>query len=170
MGLDIQGVFSHEIGSFDAGWRDKGILLRSITKWRYNRRIDAHLERTASTVNVQSSKQLAAKKCVPCEGGVPKYVRDQALAQLESLDGWELVDMGQRIRKRWKVKDFLAGIAFFEQVAKVAEKEGHHPDIHLGSYRNLWIDLWTHAIGGLSENDFILAAKINQLPIELQEG
>ena len=118
-------------------------------------------------MNAQSSKQLAAKKCVPCEGGVSSYPRDQALAQLESLDGWELVDLGNRIRKRWKVKDFLAGMAFLELVAKVAEKEGHHPDIHLGSYRNVWIDLWTHAIGGLSENDFILAAKINDLPIEL---
>ena len=71
-------------------------------------------------------------------------------------------------RKDWQVEDFLAGIEFFSQVADVAEAEGHHPDLHLESYRNLWIE-WTHAIGGLTENDFILAAKIDQLPIRLRQ-
>ena len=61
----------------------------------------------------------------------------------------------------------MAGLAFFEKVAAVAEEEGHHPDLHLEGYRNVAIELWTHAIGGLSENDFILAAKIDRLPIEL---
>ena len=61
------------------------------------------------------------------------------------------------------MKDFKAGIAFFNRVAELAEAEGHHPDLHLEDYRNVWIELWTHSIGGLSENDFILAAKIDQL-------
>ncbi|HUQ71150.1 MAG TPA: 4a-hydroxytetrahydrobiopterin dehydratase, partial [Planctomycetaceae bacterium] len=68
----------------------------------------------------------------------------------------------------WVVKNFLAGMAFFEKVAEVAEAEGHHPDLHLVGYRNVAIEIWTHAIGGLSENDFILAAKIDELPIKLK--
>jgi 4a-hydroxytetrahydrobiopterin dehydratase len=76
---------------------------------------------------------------------------------------------GQRIRKDWTVKNFMAGMKFFNQVAEIAEADGHHPDVHLWGYRNAWIELWTHAIGGLSENDFILAAKIDQLPIELKK-
>ena len=62
----------------------------------------------------------------------------------------------------------MAGIEFFNKVAALAEEEGHHPDLHLEGYRQVAVELWTHAIGGLSENDFILAAKINQLPIQLK--
>jgi 4a-hydroxytetrahydrobiopterin dehydratase len=60
-------------------------------------------------------------------------------------------------------------LRFFEQVARVAEDDGHHPDLHIEGYRNVWIELWTHAIGGLSENDFILAAKIDHIPVELKK-
>ena len=88
--------------------------------------------------------------------------------QLDKLPGWYLTKSNQRIRKDWTVKNFLAGMAFFEKVAEIAEADGHHPDIHLESYKNVSIELWTHAIGGLSENDFILAAKVDQLPIELE--
>jgi 4a-hydroxytetrahydrobiopterin dehydratase len=66
----------------------------------------------------------------------------------------------------WVIKSFTAGIDFFGRVAEVAEAEGHHPDLHLEGYRNVWIEIWTHAIGGLSENDFILAAKIDLLPVK----
>ena len=107
--------------------------------------------------------QLTKKKCVPCEGGVPKYSREEAEEQLKKLDGWKLTENGQRIRKDWTVKNFLAGMSFFEKVAELAEAEQHHPDLHLWGYKNLWIEIWTHAIGGLSENDFILAAKIDEL-------
>jgi 4a-hydroxytetrahydrobiopterin dehydratase len=88
--------------------------------------------------------------------------------QLESLHGWELDAEGVRIQKEWTVKDFAAGIDFFNRVARLAEEEGHHPDLHLSDYRQVRIELWTHAIGGLSQNDFILAAKIDQLPVELK--
>jgi 4a-hydroxytetrahydrobiopterin dehydratase len=117
----------------------------------------------------QTADQLAAKKCASCEGGVPKYSREQAAEQLKNLSGWQLTHDGQRIRKNWTVKDFMAGIEFFRNVAKLAEAEDHHPDLHLEGYRNLWIELWTHAVGGLSENDFILAAKIDRLPIQLKK-
>jgi 4a-hydroxytetrahydrobiopterin dehydratase len=119
-------------------------------------------------MQAQSTAELVQKKCVPCEGGVPKYTLEQSQAQIKNLSGWRLTPDGQRIRKDWVVKNFMAGIDFFNRVAQVAEADGHHPDVHLESYRKLWIEIWTHAIGGLSENDFILAAKIDQLPIELK--
>ena len=119
-------------------------------------------------METQTAEQLTQKKCVPCEGGVPKYTPDEAKSQLEKLSGWRLTHDGQRIRKDWVVKNFMAGIDFFSRVAEVAEDDGHHPDLHLEGYRNAWIELYTHAIGGLSENDFILAAKIDDLPIRLK--
>lgn len=63
----------------------------------------------------------------------------------------------------------MAGVEFFNKVAALAEEEGHHPDLHLEGYRQVAVELWTHAIGGLSENDFILAAKINQIPIQIKQ-
>jgi len=116
-------------------------------------------------MNVHTTDQLAAKRCLPCEGGVDACTATEAAKQLETLNGWRLTHDGRRIRKDWVVKNFAAGIDFFASVATVAEAEGHHPDLHLEGYRNLWIELWTHAVGGLSENDFILAAKIDRLPI-----
>jgi 4a-hydroxytetrahydrobiopterin dehydratase len=88
---------------------------------------------------------------------------DAVTAQLAVLAGWRLTNDGRRIRKDWVVRNFAAGIDFFHRVAELAEQEGHHPDLHLEGYRNVWIEIWTHAIGGLSENDFILAAKIDRL-------
>jgi 4a-hydroxytetrahydrobiopterin dehydratase len=117
-------------------------------------------------VEIQAAKELTAKKCVPCEGGVDPCPLPQAQAQLTNLNGWYLTHEGQRIRKDWETKDFMAALRFFEKVAEVSEAEGHHPDLHLEGYRKVSIEIWTHAIGGLSENDFILAAKIDQLPIE----
>ncbi|MGE0607088.1 MAG: 4a-hydroxytetrahydrobiopterin dehydratase [Pirellulales bacterium] len=113
-----------------------------------------------------TAQQLAAKKCLPCEGGVEPCTLPHAQSQLAGLPGWRLTHEGKRIRKDWTVKNFLAGMRFFEEVARVAEEDQHHPDLHLEGYRNVSIELWTHAIGGLSENDFILAAKIDQLPVE----
>lgn len=120
-------------------------------------------------MEIQTSNQLAEKKCVPCEGGVDPCPLPQAQKQLHNLPGWRITHDGKRIRKDWVVKDFMGGLRFFEKVAEVAEADGHHPDLHLEGYRNVWIEIWTHAIGGLSENDFILAAKIDQLPIEVKK-
>jgi 4a-hydroxytetrahydrobiopterin dehydratase len=118
-------------------------------------------------MDILTAEQLTKKKCVPCEGGVPKLTREEAEAFLANVPGWTLSDDGIRIRKEWRVKNFLAGMDFFNKVAEVAEAEGHHPDLHLVGYRNVAIEIWTHAIGGLSENDFILAAKIDELPVKL---
>ncbi|HTQ40563.1 MAG TPA: 4a-hydroxytetrahydrobiopterin dehydratase [Pirellulales bacterium] len=118
----------------------------------------------------QTADQLVTKKCASCEEGKPKYNRADAETQLKNLSGWRLTHDAQRIRKSWIVKDFLAGIDFFQAVAQLAEAENHHPDLHLEGYRNVWIEIWTHAIGGLSENDFILAAKIDRLPVRLKKS
>lgn len=115
-----------------------------------------------------TADELKQKKCVPCEGGVPKLSPEEAADLLASVPGWTITDDGQRIRKEWRVKNFVAGMAFFESVAAVAEAEGHHPDLHLVGYRNVTIEIWTHAIGGLSENDFILAAKIDAIPLSVK--
>jgi 4a-hydroxytetrahydrobiopterin dehydratase len=121
-------------------------------------------------MTTQSPAELVTKKCQPCEGGVEAISPQEADKQLENLPGWNLSADGKWIRKEWVVKDFLAGMRFFTAVADLAEAEGHHPDLHLTGYRNVAIEISTHAIGGLSENDFILAAKIDQLPIELKKA
>ena len=115
-----------------------------------------------------SQEELVRKKCSPCEGGIPPLSPAEAEAQLRQVEGWSLVQGGQQIRREWTVRNFMAGIEFFNKVASLAEEEGHHPDLHLEGYRQVAVELWTHAIGGLSENDFILAAKINQIPIQLK--
>ena len=120
-------------------------------------------------MQTQTTDELLQKKCVPCEGGVPKYSLSEAREQLEKLSGWRLTADGQRIFKEWVVKNFMAGMGFFNRVAELAETEGHHPDLHLRGYRNMSIELYTHAIDGLSENDFILAAKIDKLPIDVKK-
>ncbi|MEM6329052.1 MAG: 4a-hydroxytetrahydrobiopterin dehydratase [Planctomycetota bacterium] len=115
---------------------------------------------------VQSPEQLVQKKCLPCEGGVEPCSLGEAEEQLTHLPGWRLTHDGQRIRKDWTAKHFMAGMAFLNACAEAAEADAHHPDLHIEGYRNVSVEIWTHAIGGLSENDFILAAKIDQLPIE----
>jgi 4a-hydroxytetrahydrobiopterin dehydratase len=117
----------------------------------------------------QTIEQLTTKKCSACEGSIPKYTAAEAEEQVKRLAGWRLTHDRLRIRKDWIVKDFVAGLEFFNAVGKLAEEENHHPDLHLENYRNAWIEIWTHAIGGLSENDFILAAKIDRLPVKLKK-
>lgn len=95
---------------------------------------------------------------------------EEATEQLKELPGWELLSGPDRIRKSWTVKHFMAGLEFFQKVAEIAEAEGHHPDLHLIGYRNVSIEIWTHAIQGLSLNDFILAARIDQLPVRLRQN
>jgi 4a-hydroxytetrahydrobiopterin dehydratase len=112
-------------------------------------------------------EQLLALRCRACEGGVERYSPTEAAEQLALLYGWRPVRKTTRIRKDWHVKSFRAGIEFFAKVAELADAEGHHPDLHIEGFRNVWIELWTHAIGGLSENDFIMAAKIDRLPVRL---
>ena len=119
-------------------------------------------------MSLPTADELVQKKCVPCEGGIPPLTAAEAEALLGRVEGWTLSHEGARIRRDWTAKNFQAAIDFFVKIAALAEQEGHHPDLHLEGYRNVTVELWTHAIGGLSENDLILAAKINQLPISLK--
>jgi 4a-hydroxytetrahydrobiopterin dehydratase len=119
-------------------------------------------------MEIKTTSVLAQQKCKPCEGGVDPCPLSFSKDQLAELPGWELTHDGQRIRKDWRVSDFLTALKFFNAVGEVAEEDGHHPDLHLESYRNVWIEIWTHAIGGLSENDFILAAKIDKIATNYQ--
>ncbi|HWP57457.1 MAG TPA: 4a-hydroxytetrahydrobiopterin dehydratase [Candidatus Acidoferrales bacterium] len=102
--------------------------------------------------------ELAKKKCVPCEGSVPPLQEPQVESYLAQLPGWSLA--GKWITKEFSFEDFAAAMKFVDKVAVIAEAEGHHPDIHI-HYNRVRFDIWTHAIDGLSENDFILAAKID---------
>ncbi len=106
---------------------------------------------------------LATKHCVPCEGGTKPMSRSEAEALLASVGGWKLVD-GEplKIARSIKFKDFAAAMRFVNTLAEIAEAEGHHPDICI-SWNRVKLELVTHSIGGLSENDFIMAAKINEL-------
>jgi 4a-hydroxytetrahydrobiopterin dehydratase len=114
--------------------------------------------------------ELARKKCVPCEGGVPRVPRAQAREFLNALPGWTLASNAKSIRKEWLMKDFIAAVTLINRIKDVAETDDHHPDLHLTGYRRLAVELFTHAIGGLSENDFILAAKIEKLPKALKKA
>jgi 4a-hydroxytetrahydrobiopterin dehydratase len=108
------------------------------------------------------SGPLASRKCRPCEGGVEALPASAAQMLLADLQGWELVE-GKRLRKTVTCKNFLDAVNVIQRIAPIAEAEDHHPDLHLTGYRRLTVELSTHAIGGLSENDFILAAKIDQI-------
>jgi 4a-hydroxytetrahydrobiopterin dehydratase len=103
---------------------------------------------------------LARQKCVPCTAETPAVSAEAAAALLPQIPGWTLE--GVTLRRAFRFKDFAAAMAFVNRVAERAEAEGHHPDIHI-AWNRVRLELTTHAIKGLSENDFILAAKINAL-------
>lgn len=103
---------------------------------------------------------LKKKRCVPCEGGVPTLGPEEQEALLPQVPAWRVE--GDRLLRTFVFNTFLDGISFIQRMATLAEDEGHHPDFCV-HYRKVEVSLWTHAIGGLSENDFILAAKIDGL-------
>ncbi len=104
---------------------------------------------------------LKDKHCVPCRGGVPPMTVTQAQEYLKELADWQLID-GKKIAKEFKFSHYLDGIAFAQKVGELAEREGHHPHVHV-FYKKVRIEIWTHKIDGLTESDFILAAKIDDL-------
>lgn len=100
---------------------------------------------------------LAGKKCVPCEGGTPSLGQPAIEQLLPQVPGWKVVE--QKLVRRFELPDFVRAMAFLNRVADIAEAEGHHPDFCV-HYNKVDFTIWTHSVGGLSENDFILAAKI----------
>ncbi|MBI5037414.1 MAG: 4a-hydroxytetrahydrobiopterin dehydratase [Candidatus Kerfeldbacteria bacterium] len=112
--------------------------------------------------------QLTTKRCIPCEGGIPPLNDAEIKKLMPQVPGWSVTMTKQKSRdvqaltKEFTFNNFRAAMAFLRQVEELAESEGHHPDFSVHYNRVVFI-IWTHAIRGLHENDFILAAKIDQL-------
>ncbi len=104
---------------------------------------------------------LASKKCIPCSGDVPALTAAEIEPLLAQLDGWEVVE-DHHLTKTYSFKNFADALAYVNKVGAVAEDEGHHPDIYF-TWGKVRIDIMTHAIDGLSESDFILAAKVDRV-------
>ena len=108
---------------------------------------------------------LSEKKCIPCEGGIPSFDKTEIHKYLKKVDGWDVKADDQKIYyliKEFKFKNFLESQNFVNKVGNIAENEGHHPDIRFG-WGYAGIKIFTHAINGLHESDFVLAAKIDKL-------
>jgi 4a-hydroxytetrahydrobiopterin dehydratase len=108
------------------------------------------------------ASHLAGQTCTPCRGGIPPLGSEEARELLAVTPGWELTENDTQIRRRIRFETFPGAIEFVGRVAELAEQQGHHPDFGI-HYRDVDLILYTHAIGGLHENDFIMAAKINEL-------
>ena len=107
------------------------------------------------------TSELAAKQCIPCRGGVPPLKGADIATLLEKLGGdWTVVDE-HHLEKEYGFADFATALEFTNRVGAIAEREGHHPDIYL-SWGKVGIKIWTHKIDGLTESDFILAAKADE--------
>lgn len=106
-------------------------------------------------------RELANRRCMPCEGGVPALAGDAIAELLRELDNWEVINE-HHLRKTFAFPNFLTALAFVNQVGGIAEQEGHHPDITF-TWGQVEIRIHTHKIDGLTESDFILAAKVDQL-------
>ena len=108
---------------------------------------------------------LADKKCIPCEGGIPSFNLEEIHKYLKKVDGWDVESVDEKdyyIIKNFKFNSFLESQSFVNKVGEIAEQEGHHPDIWFG-WGYAKIKIQTHAINGLHESDFVLAAKIDRI-------
>lgn len=106
--------------------------------------------------------QLKKHKCEPCEGGVEPLTREEFEVYLPQVPGWSVVE-DKKIEKEWVLKNFVEAMDLVQKIGEIAEEEGHHPDILIHEYKKVRVSLWTHAIGGLSVNDFVVAVKIEEL-------
>jgi len=104
---------------------------------------------------------LADKQCVPCRGGVPPLKGNELNALRDSIPDWKLINE-HHLQREYRFPDFKQALAFVNRVGAVAEEQGHHPDILL-TWGKAEITLWTHSVNGLTESDFIMAAKIDRL-------
>jgi 4a-hydroxytetrahydrobiopterin dehydratase len=109
--------------------------------------------------------ELAKKRCIPCEGGVKPYTPEEAQKMMKELNPeWMLIDDAHLLVKEFRFKNFAQAMEFANRVGDIAEKEGHHPDLNIG-WGRVAVELTTYAIEGLSENDFILASKVDQIKL-----
>jgi 4a-hydroxytetrahydrobiopterin dehydratase len=105
---------------------------------------------------------LSTQKCIPCELGGEPLNKDEVAFYIKDVPAWKVAGDNKKISRELKFKDFKEAMQFVNKVAELAESEGHHPDLHI-HYNKVTLDLWTHEVGGLSVNDFIVAAKIDLL-------
>jgi 4a-hydroxytetrahydrobiopterin dehydratase len=105
--------------------------------------------------------ELAEKRCIPCSGGTPALTQDQIAGFAPQVPEWKVID-NHHVQRTYKFKDFQEALAFVNRIGEIAEEQGHHPDICFG-WGHAEVTIWTHAINGLTESDFILAAKIDRL-------
>lgn len=105
--------------------------------------------------------ELAERQCVPCRGGVPPMESEEIARMLGELNGWDVIN-NHHLRKEYKFANFRETLAFVNRAGELAEEQGHHPDICFG-WGKAEVTIWTHKIDGLTESDFILAAKIDKL-------
>lgn len=107
---------------------------------------------------------LAQKRCVACQGGDPALTPGEIAKLAPHVPGWmvTIVDGHPSLQKTFKFKDFVGSVSFVNAIKDIAEAEGHHPDLHI-HWNQVRVENWTHATGGLHQNDFILAAKIDQI-------
>ena len=106
-------------------------------------------------------EELADKDCVPCRGGVPPLEDDRVAELHEHVSDWDVIE-SHHLRRTYTFDDFATGLAFVNRVGAVAEEQAHHPDVHL-AWGKVTVEIWTHAIDGLTERDFVLAAKVDRL-------
>jgi 4a-hydroxytetrahydrobiopterin dehydratase len=106
---------------------------------------------------------LKNKICVPCEVGAPTATEEELKKYLPQVPDWKMYEHKTKIKREFEFEDFKRAVEFINKVADLAEHEGHHPDIYLYDFKKVRLTLWTHKIGGLHRNDFVLAAKIDQL-------
>ena len=111
--------------------------------------------------------ELVNKRCRPSDR-LQVLTPDEVFGYSCCVPGWQVSDDGKKLSRAFVMKNFMAAVRFIGRIAEIAEKEDHHPDIHLTGYRNLNVELSTHALNGLTENDFIVAARINTLSPELK--
>lgn len=107
------------------------------------------------------TEELASRDCVPCHGGVPRLLKGKIERFAREVQGWEVIE-DHHLRRNYEFKNFRRAFDFVNRVGELAEQQGHHPDICFG-WGRAEVTIWTHAIDGLSESDFILAAKIDKL-------
>lgn len=104
---------------------------------------------------------LVDKKCVPCRGGIPPLTEGEIEPLIKQLSGWR-VENNSKITKEFKFKNFKEAVAFVNSITEIAEQEGHHPDLYV-AWGKVVVYIWTHKIDGLTESDFILAAKLDKI-------
>lgn len=105
--------------------------------------------------------ELADKQCIPCKGGVPPLAKAETDKLLSNLNGWT-IEKEYHLTRHFKLPDFVSALALVNRIGDLAEAQGHHPDIYL-AWGKVGVEIWTHKINGLTESDFILAAKIDKL-------